>query len=61
MSLLARSLAKTAIGSVNPPLNPLAPLFSAPWPSHQVQAVIEELFHLKNEAPTGTGGWADLR
>jgi hypothetical protein len=28
--------------------SPLALLLSAPWPSHQVQAVIEELFHLKN-------------
>jgi hypothetical protein len=26
-------------GSVNPPLSPLAPLLSTPWPSHQVQAI----------------------
>jgi hypothetical protein len=32
-----------------------------PWPSSQVQAIIQKLFHLKNEAPTGAGGRADLR
>jgi hypothetical protein len=53
--------AKTAIGGVNPLLCPLASLLSAPWPSRQVQAVISELFHLKNETPTGTGARADLR
>jgi hypothetical protein len=37
---LARSLAKTNIGSINPLLSPLAPLLSAPWPSNQVQAII---------------------
>ncbi len=31
---------KTAIGGVNPPLSPLAPLLSTPWLSRQVQAVI---------------------
>ncbi len=61
MSMLARSPAKTSIGSVNPPLSPLAPLLSAPWPSRQDQAIIEELFHHKNEAATGARGRADLR
>ncbi len=61
MSVLARSPAKTSISSVNPPLNPLAPLLSAPRPLRQVQAIIEELFHHKNEAATGARGRADLR
>ncbi len=60
-SALTCSLAKTAIGSENPPLSPLASLFSAPWLSHQGQAIIQELFHLKIEAPTGAGVCADLR
>jgi hypothetical protein len=60
MSALTRWPAKTAIGGVNPPLIPLTLLLSAPWPSGQVQAVISELFHLKNKAPTGAGAPADL-
>jgi hypothetical protein len=61
MSALAHSPAKTAIGSVNPLLSPLAPLLSAPWPSNQVQAIIYELVHRKTEALTGAGARADLR
>jgi hypothetical protein len=54
-------LAKTAVSDVNNPLlSPLASLRSTPWLSRQVQAVIYELFHLKNEAPTGTGACTDL-
>jgi hypothetical protein len=60
MSALAHSLAKTTISGVNPLLSPLALLLSAPCPSCQIQAFILELFHLKNEAPTGTGGRAEL-
>jgi hypothetical protein len=59
MSALARSPAKTAISGVNPPLSPLTPLLSTLWLSRQVQAVIWELFHLKNVALTGAGGRAD--
>jgi hypothetical protein len=51
---------KTAIGSANPPLIPLASLLSAPWPSRKVQAVIWKLFHLMDEAPTGAGARTDL-
>jgi hypothetical protein len=51
---------KNAIGSVNSPLIPLESLLSASWPSHQVQVVISELFHLKDDAPTGAGGREDL-
>jgi hypothetical protein len=51
MSALACSPAKTAIGDVNPPLNPLAPLLSASWPSCQVQL---KLFNLNNEAHEGS-------
>jgi hypothetical protein len=40
MSALACSLAKTAICGVILPLILLALLLSAPWLSHQVQAVI---------------------
>jgi hypothetical protein len=39
--------AKTAICGVNTPLSPLASLFSTPWPSHQAQAIISELFILR--------------
>jgi hypothetical protein len=60
MSALARSLAKTDIHGLNPLLIPLPLLLSAPWLSRQVQAVIQELFHLENAAPTGAGGQADL-
>jgi hypothetical protein len=60
MLALACSPAKTAIGGVNPLLSPLAPFLSATLPLRQVQAVILKLFHLKNEAPTGAGGRADL-
>jgi hypothetical protein len=60
MTALAHSPAKTAIGGVNLPLSPLAPLFSIPWLSRQVQAIIYEIFYLKNKAPTGAGGQADF-
>jgi hypothetical protein len=43
---IASLLAKTAVGGINPQLSPLASLLSAPWPSHQVQAVIQELFFI---------------
>ncbi len=52
--------AKTAVGGVNLPLSPLASLLSTPWPPRQVQAVILELFHPKNGAPTGAGGPAQI-
>jgi hypothetical protein len=52
--------AKTAICGVNTLLSPLALLFSTPWPSHQAQAVISELFHLKDNSPTGVGARAGL-
>ncbi len=58
---MTRLLAKTAIGGINPPLSLLALLLSALWPSCQVQAIISELFHLKDEAHTGTGAHAELR
>jgi hypothetical protein len=35
--------------------------FSPLWLSHQVEAIIYEIFYLKNKAPTGAGGRADLR
>jgi hypothetical protein len=57
---LTRSPPKTAIGGLNPPLSPLGSLLSAAWPLRQVQAVIQNLFRLDNEAPTGAGAWADL-
>jgi hypothetical protein len=52
--------AKMAISGVNPLLSLLASLLSTPWPSRQVQAIISELFHLKNKAPTAAGARADL-
>jgi hypothetical protein len=55
------SLAKTAVRGVNQPLSPLASLLSTPWLSRQVQAVILELFHLENEAPTGARACPNLR
>jgi hypothetical protein len=51
---------KNAIGGVNSPLIPLESLLSASWPSHLVQAVISEIFHLKDNAPTGAGAREDL-
>jgi hypothetical protein len=59
--VLTRSPVKTAIGGVNLPLSLLASLLSAPWLSHQVQAIIQELFHLENEAPIGAEACANLR
>ncbi len=58
--MLACSPSKTAMGGKNLPLSPFTSLLSAPWLSHQVQAVIWELFYLKNEAPSGAGARADL-